>query len=87
MVSFAHYMRGSKKWQSEAQEKGMKALQLHLQHAGRLTDMNSIWETVSYLIQKDHESSNYFIKVIGDHIGRLEDEIKILQDKLNASQQ
>lgn len=82
MVSFAAYMRGTHKWISEAQEKGMKALQLHLSKAGRLTEQNSIWETFSWMIQKDHESQEYMIKLMGDQISRLEDQIKLLQNEL-----
>ncbi len=84
MVSFSSYMRGKKNWDSSEQELGMKALHLYLQKAGRLTDQNSIWQTIAWLIQKDDESQKYFINLMGDHISKLQDQVKQLQQEIQA---
>ena len=84
MVSFSAYMRGTKKWESEAQEKGMKALQKYLHDSGRLTDMNSIWQSIAWLIQRDHESNEWWLKTVGDQISRLEDQIRKLQENAQS---
>lgn len=82
MVNFSSFMRGKSKWDSEAQEKGMKSLQEYLKNFGRLTNEHCVFASIAWLIMKDDESQKWFVNLIGDHVKKLQDEIMILKEEV-----
>lgn len=72
-------------WESETQKEGFLN---YLQYAKSLglqlaLPIGNNYSLGIYLIQKEHEAAEYWTQTFGDHVSRLENEIKRLQDKLN----
>lgn len=82
MLAFHQFLRNFHQWDSESQKKSVLSLQQYLVKLGRLSDDQSVWAAIAYMIQKDHESQEWFVNLIGDHVKRLEDQIQSLKMEL-----
>lgn len=58
MLAFHQFLRNFHQWDSESQKKSVLSLQQYLVKLGRLSDDQSVWAAIAYMIQKDHESRN-----------------------------
>lgn len=81
-MTLSQFVRGFK-WDSENQKKSFGSLVKYLDEkiAGGYDTMDVLLAAVAYLIQKDHESNEWWLKLMGDQIKSLEDQIKELQNK------
>jgi len=69
-------------WESVEQKKGFLSLLKHLSDLRPNVRKNMIGAICAYFIQKDHESSEWFVEILGDRVRRLEDEIVLLREEL-----
>lgn len=82
MRGIASFLRGFK-FTSEVQEKGFNSMVQYLNgFKGRFSDQDAVWAALAYLIQKDHESHEYYIDLFGKQVADLQDQIKQLQDQI-----
>lgn len=75
------------KWESTAQEQGFGAYLKWLKELSTENvygfGINSLLNcTVAWLVQKDHESNDWWRETVAGQVGRLEVQIKILLDRI-----
>lgn len=72
-------------WESETQEKGFLNLRQWLRSHGMTSELTAEQFLIAcYFIQKDHESHEWTMDMLGRVVGALQSDIKALQDKLDG---
>ena len=71
-------------WESKEQKEGFLSLMQWLRGIPAALTGLPLFLVFCYLVQKDHESSEWMIGVIGDRVRRLEDEIALLREELRT---
>ena len=69
-------------WESEAQRKGFLSLIQFMRKHGAVMEARTLHIIACYFIQKDHESHEWWIGVIGDQIKSLEDRLMDVSHRL-----
>lgn len=70
-------------WESEAQKEGYLNYLQYLRSRGK-TPPSEVPPLVVYLIQKDHESNEYWRELVGDQVSTIHGEIHGLQSSLRS---
>lgn len=68
-------------WDSDVQRESFLSMFLWLIKKGATSDLLLPY-VAAFMFQKDHESSEWIVGVIGDRVRRLEDEIVLLREEL-----
>jgi len=73
------------KWESDEQRKGYLALVKYRMDQGDGID-HRVDRTAAFFIQKDHESNEWWLGLMADHMGRLEQRIAELEQRLEQGE-
>lgn len=71
------------KWESEEQRKGFFNLIQFLKEKHPQNVHQLIASVAAYFIQKDHESHEYWVELVGNQIGQVNKQLRLLQEDVN----
>ena len=71
-------------WESKAQEESFLSFLQWLRKIPAALVGHPVFLLCAFFAQKDHESNEWIVEVIGDRVRRLEDEIQLLRGELQT---